>query len=127
VFGLPVIGLQYFGTQLGGPESARWVTIMQIVLTGWILFVAGTGMISEGIVLLIARRRVSIDFVVASIALLLFVFSCVSTAMFFFGSNSPPRFFHVVVIMLASWSALRWISAGRSTTRGSGSAAKSEA
>ena len=127
MFGLPVIGLQYFGAQLGGAESARWVTIMQIVLTGWIVFVAATGMISEGIVLLIARRRVSLDFIVATLALLLFVFSCTSAATVVFGSKSQPTFFHIVVIMLAGWSGLRWISAGRSTTRESGSAAKSEA
>lgn len=127
VFGLPVIGLQYFGYQLGGPESARWVTVMQIVLTGWILFVAGTGMLSEGIVLLVARRRVTADFIVALIALALFVFSCISAAVFFLGTNSPPRFFHVVVIILAAWSGVRWISAGKSTTPQSGSAAKSEA
>jgi hypothetical protein len=126
VFGLPVIGLQYFGNQLGGPESARWITIMQIVLSGWILFVGATGMLSEGFMLLVARRKITPDFVVALISVALFVFSCISAGVFFFGSKSPPRFFHLVVILLAAWSGIRWISAGRSTTPQSRSAAESE-
>ena len=97
VFGLPVIALQYFGHKLGGSESARWIIAMQIVLTGWILFVAATGMISEGMMMLVSRRRLSADFVVALIASALFVVSC-------FGA----RMFHVVVILLIAWTGMRW-------------------
>jgi cation transport ATPase len=118
VFGLPVIGLQYFGRQLGGPESARWVTIMQVVLTGWILFIAATGMLSEGVMLIVSRRKITADFVVALIAIALFAISL-------FGA----RKFHVVVILLVVWSAIQWVrlSAGKSTTLRSGSEAGSEA
>ncbi|MBC8106853.1 MAG: hypothetical protein H7Z14_09715 [Anaerolineae bacterium] len=100
---------------------------MQIVLSGWILFVAATGMLSEGFVLLAARRKVSADFIVALISVAMFVFSCISAGVHFFGSKSPPQFFHLIVILLAAWSGIRWISAGKSTTPESGSAAKSEA
>ena len=57
VFGLPVIGLQYFGDNLAAPSPRTGITIMQIVLTGWILYVAATGMITEGMMLLVSRRR----------------------------------------------------------------------
>lgn len=118
VFGLPVIGLQYFGRQLGGPESTRWVTTMQVVLTGWILFIAATGMLTEGAMLLTARRKLSADLVIALIAIAVFLISCVPVF---------PRMFHVVVIVLAIWSGARWFILKTSTTPRSGSAAKSEA
>lgn len=117
VFGLPVIGLQYFGHKLGGAESARWVAIMQFILTGWILLVAATGMISEGVMLIASRRKLTADFVVAIVAIALFVVSCVPRA---------PRMFHVVVIIIALWTGLRWLTLGRSATPRSAPAAGSE-
>ena len=128
VFGLPVIALQYFGHQLGGAESVRWITIMQIVLTGWILFVAATGMISEGVMVIVARRKITADFLVAIIATAVFLASCTAAGVFFFGSKDWPRLFHIVVILLIVWTGARWarLSAGKSTTRESGSAGGSE-
>ncbi len=117
VFGLPVIGLQYFGQKLGGPESTRWVAIMQFILTGWILFIAATGMISEGVMLIASRRELTADFVIAIIAIALFAISCIPSA---------PRMFHIVVMIIVLWCALRWLTLGRSTTPRSISAAKSE-
>jgi cation transport ATPase len=133
VFGFPVIGLQYFGERLGGSESARAVAIIQFVLSGWILAIGATGMLSEGVMLLIARRRISGDFLVGACAVILFAFSCISSAALFFRTSAGPRLFHVVVIVLAVWSAIQWSRSQlalilvRSTTRESGSAAKSEA
>jgi cation transport ATPase len=118
VFGLPVIGLQYFGHRLGGPESARWVVIMQAILTGWILYIGATGMLSEGAMLFAKRRAITGDFLVANLAVAIFLISLVPRC---------PRMFHIVVIVLAIWSGARWLTSGRSTTLRSGSAARSEA
>ena len=132
VFGIPVIGLQYFGQQLGGAESTRWVAIMQVVLTGWILFVGATGMVTEGAMLIVAKRKLSGDFVVALVSAALFVMSCINAA------RGAARWFHVVVFILAAWSFVQWLrarsalrvvsaTAETTTTPRSGSAAESEA
>src|SRR5688572_5630049 len=55
VFGLPVLGLQYFGHKLGGPEAGKWVGLLQALLAGWVMYVGAAGMLFEGILLL--RRR----------------------------------------------------------------------
>jgi cation transport ATPase len=107
VFGLPVIALQYFGHRLGGAESGRWVAIIQFVMTAWILFIAATGMITEGTMLLVSRRKITSDFVVAIAAALVFLISCVPIW---------PRMFHIVVIVLAVWSGVRWRSLTRQDT-----------
>jgi cation transport ATPase len=133
VFGLPVIGLQYFGNRLGGPESSRAVAVIEFVLTGWILAIGATGMLSEGVMLLIARRKISGDFLVGAGTVILFAFSCISAVALFFKSDAGPGLFHVVVIVLAVWSAIQWLRSQlaltvvQSTTRESGPAAKSEA
>src|SRR3954468_22807068 len=71
VFGLPVIGLQIFGATLGVPEAARWVAIFQATLSVWVTYIAATGMISEGVVVLLRQRRVTNDLFVGFIALIL--------------------------------------------------------
>jgi cation transport ATPase len=125
VFGLPVIALQYFGARLGGAEAPRWIAIMQIVLTGWILLVGGTGMLSEGAMLLAARRKLSADFVVASAAAALFIYSVFATLI------GWPRVFHGVVVLMVIWSGARWfalsrqLTAGRSARPGSAPATRS--
>ncbi|CAN5329396.1 hypothetical protein BH09PLA1_BH09PLA1_13470 [soil metagenome] len=118
VFGLPVIALQYFGHKLGGTESALAVTIMQIVLTGWILVAGATGMISEGIVLIAARKKLSADLLVALLAVAIFLYSCAASASALLGGRSFPRGFHIVVMIIAGWSALRWLSLRRLSLRG---------
>ena len=131
VFGLPVVALQYFGHKLGGPEAARWVTVIQVVLTGWILFVAATGMLSEGVMLIVARRKLSADLLVALFASAMFLFSCISAL------TNRPRLFHIVVFVLALWSFAQWMrarlalslvsaAAGKLTTPAEAPATKSE-
>ena len=39
VFGLPVLALQGWGRSLGGPESERWVGVLQALLAGWVVYV----------------------------------------------------------------------------------------
>ena len=75
VFGVPVIALQFFGARLGPVDSGRWVSLLQALLAGWIVYV-NLGMLFEGILLL--RERVSADLIVAAIAVALYVASAIS-------------------------------------------------
>ena len=56
VFGLPVLALAKFGRSLGGVEADRWVSLLQALLAGWVVYVGATGMVAEGILLLLGRR-----------------------------------------------------------------------
>ena len=40
VFGLPVIALALWGPVLGPTDWSRWASVIQALLTGWILYVA---------------------------------------------------------------------------------------
>ncbi len=110
VFGLPVIALQLFGRQLGGAEAPRWIALLQAVLSGWIACVACTGMITEGIVLLIIRRRLTADLLVALVAVAIEVFSVLSVLHILVSGQIwyRPLLFHVVVVVLVGWCGLQW-------------------
>jgi hypothetical protein len=122
VFGLPVLGLEWFGRSLGGPESDRWVAILQALLTGWIVYVAAAGMLFEGLVWL-ARRRLAADLVPSALSVGLYLASLARLAAYALrGAAGPfPRtWFHWVVVVLIAWSGLRWWqfvrrTAGRTT------------
>jgi hypothetical protein len=106
VFGVPVIALQYFGGRLGPVDSERWVSLLQSLLAGWIVYV-NLGMLFEGILLL--KHRVTADLVVAAIAVAVYLASLVSAG---FGVVTSrllyPLLFHVCVIVLAVWTGARW-------------------
>src|SRR5687768_5282994 len=51
VFGLPVVALELWGRGLGGREAGRWVGVLQALLSGWVVYVAATGMLFEGLLL----------------------------------------------------------------------------
>ena len=108
VFGLPVIFLQIFGRYLGGAESERWVGVLQAILTGWITYVGAAGMAFEGAILL-SRRRPTVELLVATTAVGMFLFSAVAaTGVIFRGEVwYRPLMFHWVVVLLAAWCALR--------------------
>ena len=102
VFGLPVVALQLFGDRLGGPESGKWVALFQAILAGWVMYVGAAGMLFEGILLL--RRRITFDFVVAVLAIGLYLASiptvvyCLTLA-----AHSGPRhavWFHLSVVLI---------------------------
>jgi cation transport ATPase len=109
VFGVPVLGLQLFGTKLGGAESERWVAIFQALLAGWVCYVGAAGMLIEGLILL-ARRRVSGDFLVAVIAVGCFLWSaCAATGALIVGhAFFHPLLFHIVVLVLIVWTGSQW-------------------
>jgi len=108
VFGLPVIALQLYGRALGPTDSERWVSLLQALLAGWVLYV-NLGMLFDGILRLPARR-ITGDFVIAATALLLYVYSLISAAHGIVTTRLlfRPLLFHVCVIALAAWSGWRW-------------------
>ena len=109
VFGLPMLGLQWFGHLLGGApmEQQRWISILQALLSGWVIYVGATGMLIEGIFL---WPRVTADFVVAMVATLIYLFSAISTTGIFFIGRPfyGPLLFHWSSILLAGWCGWRW-------------------
>lgn len=109
VFGLPVIALQYVGPMLGGisEERERWIGILQLLLTGWIVYVAAAGMVFEGI--LLVRQRFSLDLVIGLIAIGVFLYSAASVGhVVVDGTLWYPVRFYLAVILLILWTGFRW-------------------
>lgn len=114
VFGLPVIALQVYGRALGPAEADRWVSLFQSLLAGWVLYV-NLGMFFEGAVLLAGPRKLSGDFLVAAVAILLYAASLVSAV---YGIATGrllyrPLMFVACVLVLMAWSGLRWFALSR--------------
>jgi cation transport ATPase len=110
IFGLPVLFLQWFGTSLGGPESSRWVAIFQALLAGWVTYVVAVGLMTEGVMLLLARSKLTADLIVAALATVAYLFSAISVVGVFFTGHIwyRPLVFHVIVFALGAWSAVQW-------------------
>jgi cation transport ATPase len=108
VFGVPVVALHYFGTSLGGPEAPRYVAVLQALLCGWVMYVGAAGMLAEGWLLLRARRRASVDGVVAVTAILVYILSLVAAVQILMARRHLPLFFHVSVLIVATWTGIRW-------------------
>lgn len=108
VFGLPVLALQIWGPALGGPESGRWVGILQALLAGWVVYVGAAGMLFEGLILL--PTRIIADFIPALVAVLAYLFSLISVLHVLFTGRLwyQPLLFHVSVIVVATWTGLQW-------------------
>ncbi len=109
VFGLPVIFLQYVGPSLGGPESDKWIGLLQALLSGWATYVGAAGMLFEGMILL-SRRKPTLDGLVALSAIGMYFFSAISVfGIIFRGALFyRPLLFHVVIIVLIAWTGYRW-------------------
>jgi len=111
VFGLPVVALQYWGRALGPVDSERWVSLLQALLAGWILYV-NLGMLFEGALLL--GQRITGDFVIALIAALLYLASLISAVHGVIASRLwYPLMFHAQVTLLAVWTGLQWLRHAR--------------
>ena len=110
VFGLPVLALHWLGPALGGAEAPRWTGLFQTLLAGWVIYVAATGMIFEGAILLARRLRITLDFIVATVATTLYVVTVVAWAMLLVRRDASrvPTLFHHAVILLAAWCGARW-------------------
>ena len=110
VFGLPVLALHVYGRSLGTAESPRWVGLFQALLAGWVLYVVAGGMLFEGLLWLLARRRVTVDLLVAGVAAGLYVWGVLQLPAVLFSRHPPAvrTLYHVQVTLLALWSAVRW-------------------
>src|SRR5262249_36236456 len=94
--------------RLGGVESARWVAILQSLLSGWVVYVAGAGMLFEGIILL--RAKLTLGFFVSAAAVLMYLFSLGAVlGIFFIGHLTyRPTLFHGAILLLLPWCTWRW-------------------
>ena len=117
VFGLPVMALHWFGPALGGAEAPKWAGLFQSLLAGWVIYVAAAGMIFEG-ALLVARGRVTLDFVVATVAAIVYLAGVAGWLSLLIrgGASRLPMPFHYSVILLAAWCGLRWASLAQGRT-----------
>ena len=116
IFGMPVLALQMFGTSLGGPEAARWIAILQALLSGWITYIGAAGMLFEGAVLLASRRRITGDLLAAAVAVfcyLLSLFGLVLPILFTARPGPAPNLFAVTVLTVALWSGWKWFAFAR--------------
>jgi cation transport ATPase len=107
VFGLPAIALQVFGQSLGGPEAHRWVAVFQAVLTGWVVYVGAAGMLFEGL-LRLSRRNLTADLLPALLVVSLYLVALYHAAISLRTNVATAGLFHVPVLVLAPWVALRW-------------------
>ena len=105
---------------MGGPESPRWIAVLQALLSGWILYVAAAGMVVEAI-LLPTLNRVP-DAIVGSVAICLYLFSLVCVVPIFITGRmlGGPILFHCAVLLLGGWTALRWWQLSRECRIGGG-------
>ena len=115
VFGLPVLVLQWLGHSLGGSpgEADRWVPLLQALLAGWVVYVAATGMLVEGVLTLWAGKiTITLaDAAVGLFAIVLYLFSIISVLGIFIHGEPlyRPLLFHCVVLTLLLWCGVRWL------------------
>jgi hypothetical protein len=121
VFGLPVLALELWGRALGGPESDRWVGILQALLAGWVVYVGAMGMLFEGLILL--PRRVMPDLFPALLAAAAYLFSLISVLHVIVTGQLwyRPLLFHVSVMVVGLWTGIQWYRWSRRTSAASGS------
>jgi hypothetical protein len=114
-----VIALQLFGRSLGGPESGRWVALLQALLAGWVIYVAAAGMLFEGL-LLLPRRRLTADLLPALAATLLYTLGFWRAAPLILhpADSRPAPTFHWAVLVLFLWTSFRWWQLRRATPSG---------
>jgi hypothetical protein len=114
VFGLPVLALQRYGPALGWVEADRWVGVLQLLLTGWVVYVAAAGLLFEGILLLPARISADLWVAVLAVAAYLFSVVCVIQVLLLRKPWHEPLF-HLSILLLIPWCGLRWWQLNRRT------------
>jgi cation transport ATPase len=113
VFGLPVIALHLFGAKLGGPESARWVGLMQALLAGWCLYLAALPILSESLMLL-AMGKKKAELLVAVAAMVLFLIGLIGWVFTLLGRGTLlSGGFTIEVVILIAWSGAQWLRLSR--------------
>ena len=103
-----MLALQWFGPRLGGAESERWIGILQALLCGWIVYVAAVGM-TVGAVLEFAPPLVG-DLIVGMASILMCLWSMGAVIPVFVTGHLAyhPILFHLIVMLLLVWTAIRW-------------------
>ena len=110
VFGLPVLALELWSPALDPMGHQRWSPILQALLAGWVLYV-NAGMLIEGIIL----RRLTPDLLITSSALLVYLWSLVSTLHILITGQAwfRPILFAACVLLLGAWTAIQWFRHAR--------------
>lgn len=113
VFGLPVLTLQWFGRSLGGVESGRWVALFQALLAGWVVYVAATGMLAEGVLWALGKARAPLgtrlDALVGGMCIAVYLASLGRPLGLLLSPGFGwPSGFHWCVVTIGLWSSLRW-------------------
>jgi cation transport ATPase len=117
VFGLPVIALYLFGPRLGGPETGRWIGMLQLLLSGWCLYIGALPLLSEGAMLL-AMGKFRTDLLIGLAAVIVYVVGVVGWVLTLRGEQPPmPSTFSIVVVVLIVWSGAQWLRLSNRTTR----------
>jgi cation transport ATPase len=112
VFGLPVIALQLFGPVLGPADWPRWVSLLQALLAGWVVYV-NLGMLFEGFVLLWWREW-TWSLPVVLIAIGAYLYSAGGAMVAITTTQLPYRLlFDGCVTLLAVWTGWRWMRLAR--------------
>ena len=107
VFGLPVVALQIYGARLGPADADRWVSLLQALLAGWVVYV-NLGMLAEGV--LHIARGLRADLLITAAAVVLYGYSLISAAAGIVTGKLwyRPLMFWACVVLLAAWPGLRW-------------------
>jgi len=110
------VALQIWGSGLGGREAGKWVGVFQALLAGWVIYVAAAGMLFEGVFLL--PRRLSADLVCALITVAIYLLSSLRLVHVLSGGGTARPMFHFVVLIMATWSGVRWCQYAHCCGRG---------
>jgi cation transport ATPase len=112
VFGIPVFALHFAGPRLGGPEAARWIGLLESLLSGWVLYVGGLGMIGDALL----RRRWTIHAAVAIAAIVAYGMGIARLIALLVDAKTPglSRGFVASTALIVAWSAIAYAATNRS-------------
>jgi hypothetical protein len=118
IFGLPVLALQLFGLNLGGPESVKWVGLFQALLTGWVMYIGAFPiLIEESMEIIISGRKSrpkSHGLLVALLSLMLYLIGIGTWVLVLVrGRPNMPAPFAIAVGALILWTGWKWMRLSR--------------
>jgi len=97
-----VVVLAIWGAALGPTDQMRWSSVMQALLTGWILYI-NLGLALEAII----RRQFSVDLLVFAVALLMYLWSLAGIArVLVTGHLWPKPLLWICVTLLGVWNLI---------------------
>jgi cation transport ATPase len=107
VFGLPVLALHFAGPSLGGSEAARWIGLLQLLLTTWVMYV---GVIAMGVEALL-RRRFTADAAAAAMGAGFYLAALCNLALIAaLRSTTEYGAFAATVAVAMLWNGGRWLT-----------------